>query len=319
MSALTAFMRYQIIDRRLRTHDTNHWYHLVDACIMEFYEKSGEKTTISKRTIGYDIQRMRSGDLGYYAPIEFSKEKGYYYSNTDFSIYKPLFSKDIRQKLADTLIILKHLTLREGLADLHSNLCIIEDKLHIQSNKSAKPLIYLEHSLNEAGQKWLDVFYNHIRHRECLQVRYQPFGMDECVKFFSPAFIKEYNNRWYVFGYDHTSNGIINLALDRVKNTLKSLRSYYIPEGFSHDDHFKNLYGVTTPEGQSPVEFCFVTTLALSHYMDTKPIHDSQVKVSSDANSATYTLLVYDNYEIRSKLRSFGEDLVIIDNCSDAG
>jgi hypothetical protein len=72
------------------------------------------------------------------------------------------------------------------------------------------------------------------------------------------------------------------------------------------------LYGVTIKDGSLPQKIIFSTTYVLSKYMDSKPIHTTQEKIETTNEKNTYSLNVYVNYEIKSKLRSFGDDLQVI-------
>ena len=226
MSSINAQFRYQIIDHRLRTCDINQWEDLAEACCLAAEENLINDTRPSKRTIMYDIQRMRSGVLGYEAPINYSKEKGYYYSVRGFSIFNVTLSKTNVEKLRDALLILKQLTKNQNLLDLHGIVTILEDKLNLNLDMSSKPVICLELSLNEAGQKWLDTVYRYIKKKQAIRISYAPFDGPEAEHIISPAFIQEYNNRWYVFGYSAEMGRIINLALDRVKVISPTLRQY---------------------------------------------------------------------------------------------
>lgn len=65
-----ALLRYKTIDKCLRNR-ARRWTleDLVEACSDALYEYSGKDEYLSVRTIQLDIQRMRSDELGYNAPI----------------------------------------------------------------------------------------------------------------------------------------------------------------------------------------------------------------------------------------------------------
>ncbi len=311
MSNINAQLRYQVIDQRLRHHSTNYWKDLAEACAIAHEESLGTATLPSQRTINYDIARMRSGQLGYEAPIEYKKEIGYYYSDKSFSIHRAPISKLQADKLIDAFILLKQLTKNEKFLNLHQALTILEDTLRLDISHSKTPVIYLEHSLNEIGQRWLDVVYEFIKKKNTARIQYIPFDQPECDRLVSPIFIKEYNNRWYVYGYDHELNTIVNLGLDRISAISISLKPYFIPTDFNYEEWFDRLYGVTKPIDASPVKITFETTDILSKYMISKPIHPSQKLEFTTEARVTFSLEVYVNYEIIHKFLSFGPDLVV--------
>ncbi len=317
-----AVVRYNVIDRCLRDRSRKwQWNDLAEMVAFELKEHHNMDKTPSKRTVMGDIYAMRSGALGYYAPIIHSKDTGYEYANRRFSIHQVNLPASLISDLEESFSLLRQLTRNEKLNKLSSSLTRISHYLHLDIDPIHQPVIHFEHSLNEPGQRWLDIVYDYTRRKAAMTIHYAPFSGHQHIHCISPAFIKEYNNRWYIFGYHYDMDKIVNLALDRIIEVHPSLKAWFLPPGFNHDTYFKNLFGVTVPEGKLPVKFKFETNHLLSQYMDTKPIHPSQIKISATQASAIYEIEVYDNYEIRSKLLSFGSALKMIypTECSLSG
>lgn len=307
-----ATIRYNIIDKCLRDkYRIWHWNDLAQAISIELQEYHGMGKIPSKRTIMADISAMRSGALGYHAPIVHTKIDGYRYTNPKFTIHQVHIPASLLSELEDTFGVIKEITTKNKLVKLNNAIVKISEYLQISQNEKRNHIIYFEHSLNEPGQVWLDTMYHYIKQKTTVNIYYAPFDAEDIYHIISPVFIKEYNQRWYVFGYHHRMNKIVNLALDRVIDIKPSLQPYFLPESFHHDDYFLNLYGVTIHDGTTPETILFETTPLLSKYMDTKPIHSSQTKISETNEKTTYSLYVYLNYEIKSKLRSFGPDLTV--------
>ncbi len=311
---ISAQMRYQVIDRRLRNPDIrNHWEDLAEACAMAAAEYTGKRVSPSRRTIAYDIQRMRSGALGYNAPIGFDKKNGYYYANPRFSIYNVPISNHVLDECREAVHILRNLTRNEKLFSLQKAIMTLEEKLNLQVDHLQKPVIYFEKSLNEQGQRWLNEVYEKIRLKKVMTVSYRPFDKTSTTHTLSPYFIKEYNNRWYVIGYEHIMQKIINIAMDRFEGVQASLQSFIPADHLDHDTMYKYVYGVTIPEQVKPEKIVFKAKTLLSRYLDTKPIHDSQCNLHSDVNGSLFSLFVVVNYEIRHKLLSYGADIEVLE------
>lgn len=305
--------RLRIIDMCLRDKSKiNNWQNLARACADYFAEKTGSNREVSRRTIMGDISLMRSGRLGYEAPIDYNRQRGYYYTDDNFSIHKLRLAKKDIESLTEAFRILKQITSNEKLFKINQSLKLLEKILHMEIDPNAKPIIIFERSLNEEGIKWLDVFYENIIAKKTLCIKYQAFFDNMTTHLLAPAFLKEYNNRWYVFGYDFEKKTITNLALDRVKDVKPSLQKYFLPQDFDHDSWCNNLFGVTRYANKNPIIIRFETSSTLTPYMDTKPIHASQKKVNQNDDKSIYEIYVYDNYEIRSKLLSFGKDLKVL-------
>jgi predicted DNA-binding transcriptional regulator YafY len=310
---LHAALRYNIIDQCLRDrYKVNTWQRLAQECYNYLTVHHFVTSLPSRRTIMGDIHIMRNGLLGYEAPIGYSKEWGYHYTDPKFSIHKSSVPVSVLEDIYQLISSYKMITGYNNVLTVHRALDILEDKLNQHINKNIKPILYFEHSLNEKGQAWIEYIYQKIKERQSIAVDYLPFDQTNIVHFISPIFLKEYNNRWYVFGYSFDYDKIINLALDRIINCKSSVRNYLIPKGFDHDIYFKHIYGVTKPDNEKPMLMIFMVTPQLKNYLITKPLHPTQRVIEETEDKSIFSIEVFDNYEIRSKIMSFGEDLIII-------
>jgi len=78
-------------------------------------------------------------------------------------------------------------------------------------------IVYFEDHTEAAGTRHLDDIYQAIREKTCLIITSKPFTAEEAERFsFSPYFLKEYRNRWYVIGYHHTLKKVVSPGLDRL-------------------------------------------------------------------------------------------------------
>lgn len=311
--SLHANLRYQVIDSRLKNPDAiNQWEDLSEACALYLLEHTGINKKPSKRTIAYDIARMKSGVLGYEAPIMYDSKCGYYYANRKFSIFNVPLTAQMIEELKEALLVLRQMTRNEKFLSIQSTISVLEERLNLNIDHSRKQIIYLEHSLNEPGQRWLDDVYNSIRSQQVLNIDYSPFDRQATRHTFSPYFMKEYNNRWYVIGYEHKLGKCLNLALDRFYAIQPSLQPYNMDYFFDHDDYYKNVYGVTVLEGLKTEIIIFKAIPLLSKYLITKPIHPTQIHDFVDDTGTIFKLDVCINYEIIHKLLSYGADIEIL-------
>lgn len=89
---------------------------------------------------------------------------------------------------------------------------------HVASMRyKAEPVIYLENNARLRGLKYMTTLHEAITNATALSVSYKSFKHSEPMKFiFLPYILKEFRNRWFVFGHRHDSietSSIINLAL----------------------------------------------------------------------------------------------------------
>ncbi|MBK8880121.1 MAG: WYL domain-containing protein [Haliscomenobacter sp.] len=91
-------------------------------------------------------------------------------------------------------------------------------------------VIQFENSPPAMGLSWLDPLYGHIRRREALEIRYQPFAPPgEVAITLHPYLLKEWRNRWYVVGRNENENQVWNLALDRIADVRPTPASRFAP------------------------------------------------------------------------------------------
>ena len=75
-----------------------------------------------------------------------------------------------------------------------------------------------------------------------------------CVEI-HPYHLKQYNNRWFLFGWEESKNysGITNLALDRIINISETIEDI-IPNEVNWADYFDEMIGVSRPINKDTVE-----------------------------------------------------------------
>ncbi len=310
---LFAQLRYEALDRCFR--DREHDYMLDDlkeACRKYILEKTGRDKKPATRTIHGDIRKMRSGVLGYEAPIAYDTTEGYYYSNSNFSIYHAIFDKETVKKMTEAMMMLQAFMRDNHLTDIERALVTIREKLNVRLNPRFKPVVHLENSPNVIKSGLINLVYNHIKNKKCINIRYTPFGEEMLNLTLSPYFIKEYNNRWYLIGYDHDNHRIINPAFDRMQSVQASLRPYEEDKYVDYDKLYKHVYGVTIPHGSEVQTIRFRANPHLSHYLKTKPIHPTQKIKSEGPDGVVFTLDLIINYEIKHRLHSYAADVEVL-------
>ena len=104
-----ALIRYKTIDNCLR-NKYRRWTldDLVEACCDALYEMEGITKGVCARTVQMDIQIMRSGKLGYNAPIEVYDRVYYRYADPDYSISEMPLSMDDCKLIKQAIILLEN-------------------------------------------------------------------------------------------------------------------------------------------------------------------------------------------------------------------
>lgn len=316
-----ALIRYMTIDRCLKSDGTYHLKDLIDACsdAISSYEELHQKEpgikskSVSRRTVLYDLDFMKDDEFGFGAPIRSDKTDGYYYEDPRFEIFRARIAPSDLEELSHILFILKKISGGEEFKDLESVLTRLEETYNIRRTRNAQPIISFEHSTNIDGQRWINDLKGYIQNRQTISIDYAPFGKEAYQRIISPYLLKEYNNRWFLIGYDHTVQLISNLGLDRINEIRISVRPYHLDEHFNGETYLQDIIGVSIPlEGQKE-RVVFKAIGNQHHYIATKPLHSSQKTLDFSESQATFSLEVIPNYELESKLLAFGEKVQVME------
>lgn len=310
-----ALIRYKTIDTCLR-NPYRRWTleDLVDACSDALYEYEGIDKGISKRTIQMDIQMMRSEKLGYNAPIVVYENRYYKYEDAEYSITKtPLNEQDLK-KMSEAVELLRQFKGFSYFEDMGEIVSRLED--HVTSARmKTTPVIDFEKNESLKGLNYLDAIYQAIVNEHPLQMKYRSFKARSANKFiFYPYLLKEYRNRWFVYGVKRGSKMLLNLALDRiheldilpdetfVKNTI-----------FDSSTFFDDLVGVTKNIGHRAEKVRFKVVCEEVPYITTKPIHRSQRVIEELADgSKVFEIEVVVNKELQREFFSYVDGVQIL-------
>lgn len=310
-----ALIRYKTIDTCLRNR-YRRWTleDLIDACSDALYEYEGIDKGISKRTVQMDIQMMRSEKLGYNAPIIVYENKYYTYEDEDYSITNtPLTEQDLKvmSEAVEVLRQFKGFSYFSGMGDIVSRL---ED--HVTSAKQKTiPVIDFEKNESLRGLDYLDAIYNAIVNKQALDIKYRSFKARSASNLiFYPYLLKEYRNRWFVFGLKRGAPTLLNLALDRIQslevNEKEPFRENTI---FDPTTFFDDVVGVSKTLNQKSELVRFWVNPQNAPYVLTKPIHKSQRLIEErEDKSMVFEIQVVINNELQRDFFGFAEGIKIL-------
>lgn len=131
----------------------------------------------------------------------------------------------------------------------------------------------------------------------------------------SPYVLKEFRNRWFVFGRRLANGKVFNLALDRIQFMGPApADAAYIPMGnFDPEKWFNDMIGVTKDRTMKSEIVRFRATPMESKYIRTKPFHKSQMVIEEDLDGfTTFEMRVIVNPELERDLLAYGEGLEVL-------
>ena len=311
-----ALIRYKTIDQCLRNR-YRRWTleDLVDACSDALYEMEGIRKGVSVRTVQSDIQIMRSDKLGYNAPIEVYEHKYYRYAEEDYSIMDMPLSQNDCDVLQEAIDMLRQLEGFEQFSEMADVVSRLQDKLSV-SQQNHKPIIHFDSVPNLKGIRLLSPLYNYIARRQTLRIMYQSFSARQPTEYiFCPYLLKEFRNRWFLFGSKESNLMLYNLALDRIVSVEPIDVPYRENPDFDSEHFFDDLIGVSKNIGTQPHRVVFWANAEQSKYIKTKPLHSSQQVIEEDpeTGSCTFSIEVVINFELYSVFLSYGAGFKILE------
>ena len=290
---------------------------LIEACNDALYETNGYGE-VSRRTIQHDIQEMRySQALGYLAPIKVVDKKFYKYDEYGYSITQiPLSSEDMAQ-LSEAVDLLKQMSSFRGFDGVEDVVNRLEDYVASMRYK-VDPVIILESNERLRGLEYITDLHDAIMNKEPIEITYKSFRSAEAQTFcFSPYILKEFRNRWFVFGdrHDFAYTPLCNLALDRIEGIAAAPKGerYLKDRDFHPSTYFKDMIGVTR-NIESPVEHVtFIASATEAPYLRTKPLHQSQKELGIlPDGSVLFCIDVILNHELERDLLGYGEGITVL-------
>jgi len=312
-SSKNSLLRYKTIDNCLRNRRRK-WtlQDLMKACEQALYEYGFSGIGMaSRRTIQMDLQFMRS-DAGYSAPIIVVERKYYTYEDPDYSITKAPINKDDVRQLSEAVSLLRQMTgfsTMEGMEDIVSRL---ED--HVAGLRTQqKPVIYFERNDRLAGLHFIPTIHQAILDRKVLKISYKSFrAFKPRTYMFSPYILKEFRNRWFLFGRHTRAKMLISFALDRMISVETSEEKYHPDPDFNPEAYFDDIVGVT--KNNEPVQLVrFWASAEEAPYIQTKPVHKSQELVHlNEDGSAVFQLRVIINNELIRDLMGYAEGVCVL-------
>jgi predicted DNA-binding transcriptional regulator YafY len=249
-----------------------------------------------------DLVRHRDGKSVYYR-----------YADKSFSINNmPLNEIEIKQ-LKDTIDLLSQF---KGMPQFEwMNELIPKLKQGMASNKSNGKVMEFESNEFLKGIDLLGPLYNAIFYKKVLKVSYQTFENDTPFDvMIHPYFLKQYNNRWFLFGYNPEKEKYDwNLAIDRIISFKEMHHSFLENTIIDWKEYFDEIIGVTKPAGAEVEKVVLQFTGLTAKYIETKPIHGSQKPKWLDKNTLEIRLKIILNYEFERFVLSYADNVQVIE------
>lgn len=311
-------MRYRVLDSCFR--DKQHKYFiedLIDACEEALRELNPKTKGVSRRQIFDDIRFMRSSpEVGGYGieldELRDGKKKYYRYADTDFSINQQPISKAEAQQLQQAIATLTRFRGLPQYSWIEEVITNLEHRFNLDG-KSVGVVCFEQNRLLK-GLEYLGPLIDAATEHKVLKVKYHTYknGGRDMDFILHPYYLKQYNNRWFAFGYNEEAMKITIVALDRIQSLeIMNGIEFKVNKEIDFDHYFDDVIGVTIPDDPTVRTIIFRTNEGRYHYIASKPLHHSQRLV--DRKQHILRIDVAINNELEQKMLSFGPDVEVLE------
>ena len=303
-----ALVRYKVLDKCLRDKYCKYYIDDLMDEVNDELEYIGLHK-VSKKQIYDDIKFMESSE-GWEAPIERYQDgkRKYLRYSCDFSIMEtPITEMEMQQleTLITSLSRFKGLPLYDWVEDLLSNL-----HKRLGAKDVEVSCIGFEQNRDLKGLRYLSDLINCVMRHQPIVVDYHPFGGNVLQWTIHPYYLKQYNNRWFLFGYNPEYDDLSIVSLDRIEGISYSEQPFRKNSNYNFDTYFNNIIGVSKEKGKCVERIRLKFSPARFPYVISKPIHHSQ-KIENE-KERIIILNVIPNKELISELIWFRDDVEVL-------
>lgn len=318
-----AHYRYNILDkcfrRRERPLSFQQLLEEVNSKIAEVYPGEG----ISVRTLRDDIRLFRDAENGFGAPVEVERLNGkdvYSYSDHNFSIAQKNLLPYEQYLIEAAQQLLERYDGHPKYDKLSEALVLFQDEEGASTIPDYEKILFYDKNEAYEGITFLKPIFLAIKNQQVLKVLTEKFDGTEQLSFvFHPHILKQYNQRWYVFGLNEDLN--IKHWVIPLDNRLKGFEIEnginYQLEDTNWNNFFREMVGPTrksqTLENPEPELIVLRFAEHRLPYFKSKPIHPYWDEFEEEGKEDQVFFETIINLELIQQLLSYGKDVEVIE------
>jgi predicted DNA-binding transcriptional regulator YafY len=310
-----AYQRYVVIDSLLRNkmRPFPTMQDIIDAC----WERLDVETTVN--TIEKDIKQMRKlVPDGFEAPIRYDRlAKGYHYTDPDFKLGNLDLSTDDIASIRESLALVQ--SIGAGRIDekfshaMQKVLATVAEVYEQPQNKQAAAYLQTMSVPPSRGFEHFELFAKACR--EQIPVSFVHYAYRKrrfTTVALHPFLIKEFDNKWYLFGYSEKHGAVRHFGFDRIFSPLLLQKPFSTFDQTQTFEVLANSYGVfPIPEAKKQRIKLGVSSLA-THYFEAYPLHRSQVLNKAADGSAELILELVPTIELSRLILWHGRHVQVL-------
>ena len=308
----SAFKRYMIIDALLRNKMRPYptMQDIISAC-------EDKDVYISPESIQKDMAFMRgSAPDGFDAPIKFNRTHGgYEYTQPDYSIMKVALSEEEIMAVIESLDLMRTMG---GAHFSHKFNSAMEKVLstsmeEFDSLKKEIPVLQTMSMPASRGFENFDLIYKACQRQIPISfVHYSYRKRSFKAIILHPFLIKEFDNKWYVYGFSEAHQEIRVFGLDRMYGPLMLKLKYVTTEIKDIQPLLESTYGVFMLRGTRKAKVEILVSALATAYFSAYPIHVSQTIHKFNGGASRITFELIPTLELARLFLSQGKHLTVV-------
>lgn len=306
--------RIEVIDQLLQLPEGASIAQMMAACNRRLEELDMPLVTATN-TIRADIEWIEKKHSVLVVLVnEHTRSKKYHYEDPTFSIYKAPVSRADKERLEE---IINSISMYEGrpqlewVSDLKARLLSTID-LAVNEQET---IIGFDENERLAGREFFKKISDKIRAKKAIRLLYRSFNSKEDLDIVvHPYYLRQYNNRWFLFAENEDRTDLTTYALDRIVYIGDTDKPYRPNNGrYDFKEYFKNIVGVSKPADAQVEHVQFLVDRKNYNYINTKPLHHSQDIVENrHEDGVVLQVDVIPNFELEQLILSYGEAITVL-------
>lgn len=306
-----ALIRREVLDGCLGSNNSYTLLQLMEKCNNVLCEH-GLKEVSSENTIRADLKEIQRQYPG--AEIV-SVRKGrnilYRYRDRSFSIYKkPLTDTEILG-LTQALSTLSRFDGMPGFEWLEKLVERLSPSLNV--DMTLNHIVGFDENPDYRGRGFFSVLLQAIVGKQVLLIRYFSYKrQQESAVIIHPYYIRQYNNRWFLFGLNDEKKLVDSLAFDRIQEITPIIKTYIPNDTIDFFEFFDDMIGVARKPDDKPEEVRIFVSGSQLPYILSKPLHGTQRIIERNQSGAILSINVILNFELEQVILALGECVKVL-------
>ncbi len=166
------------------------------------------------------------------------------------------------------------------------------------------------------GREYRPLFYRAMTEKQVLHIYYKTFKGEELEYDFHPYLLKQYNERWFAFGWSKPYGPYTSVPLDRLEGKPSSVGVYTEDRPDEYMNYFSNRVGVSNSRREKKKQILLsIHDIDTWGRITTKPLPGQTIvsEFISGTKPGMICLDIIPNRELKSKLLSIGNGIIIED------